>query len=241
MTKHLTHILHIDDLDIEVTRKKVKNINLSVKKNGEITVSMPYHTKMETMETFVRSKIPWIKKIQSKINISIHQKTQQFINNEQHFLWGKPYYLRIEISYQYKIKLIENQIIIRLPENNTVAQRQHLLDKFYNQSVKIKLLPLLTLWINRMKTPYPTISIRKMTSRWGSCTPAKKSIRINSELAKYPIECLEYVLVHELTHFYHTGHGAAFVATMNKFMPDWQKRKTLLKNFFRQPEILDKA
>ena len=86
MTKHLTHSLHIDDLDIEVTRKKVKNINLSVKKNGQITVSMPYHAKLETMETFVRSKIPWIKKIQSKINISIHQKTQQFINNEQHFL-----------------------------------------------------------------------------------------------------------------------------------------------------------
>lgn len=228
MNSHLTHILTIDDLTITVERKQVKNINLSVKRNGQIAVSMPYRGKMETVEAFVRSKLPWIQKTQAKIKSAISQKTPQFINGEQHFLWGTPYYLRIEIAYQPEIEIKENQIIIRLPENNTMAQRQYLFDKFYAQCVQSKLLTLLVQWHIKMKTPHPQVRIRKMTSRWGSCTPNKKTIRINSELAKYPLECLEYVVVHELAHFYCAGHGKDFIAIMNQFMPDWQKRKALL-------------
>lgn len=223
-------IIYIENLAINVQRKKVKNINLSVKKDGQIVVSMPYRCAMTTVENFVKSRLSWIRQTQEKIN-SIVSCQLKYENNEKHFLWGKPYFLLIEISNKIGVEIKENQIIIRLPEkNNNAENRQYILDNFYAWSVKNQLSLILEKWITQMKTPQPKICIRKMKTRWGSCTPAKKSIRINSELAKYPPECLQYVLVHELAHFFVKGHGDDFIAIIDKNMPNWQKYKAILDN-----------
>ncbi|MBR5676229.1 MAG: DUF45 domain-containing protein, partial [Neisseriaceae bacterium] len=110
-------IIYIENLAINVCRKKVKNINLSVKKNGQIAVSMPYRCAMTTVENFVKSRLSWIRQTQEKIN-SIVCRQLKYENNETHFLWGKPYCLLIEISNKIGVEIKENQIIIRLPEKN---------------------------------------------------------------------------------------------------------------------------
>ncbi|MBR5941697.1 MAG: M48 family metallopeptidase [Neisseriaceae bacterium] len=223
-------IIYIENLAINVCRKKVKNINLSVKKNGQIAVSMPYRCAMTTVENFVKSRLSWIRQTQEKIN-SIVCRQLKYENNETHFLWGKPYCLLIEVVNNIGVKIQENQIIIRLSEkNNTAENRQYILDKFYANAVKNQLSLILEKWVTQMNTPQPKISIRKMKTRWGSCSPNKKSIRINSELAKYPSECLQYVLVHELAHFFVKGHGDDFIAIIDKNMPNWQKYKKMLDN-----------
>lgn len=223
-------IIYIENLAINVQRKRVKNINLSVKKDGQIAVSMPYRCAMATVENFVKSRLSWIRQTQEKIN-SIVSYQLKYENNETHFLWGKPYCLLIEISNKIGVEIKANQIIIRLPEkNNNAENRQYILDKFYAGSVKNQLSLILEKWITQMKTPQPKICIRKMKTRWGSCTPNKKSIRINSELAKYPPECLQYVLLHELAHFFVKGHGDDFIAIIDKNMPNWQKYKEMLDN-----------
>ena len=223
--------LYIEPFRIQVVRKKVKNINLSVKKDGQIVVSMPYRGKLAEVEAFVKSKIDWVQKTLQKTQAIKPTKTPQLIDGEQHFIWGVAYMLNIIHADKVSVEKTENQhIVMCIPDHATAAQRQKLLDYFYAQLVDLSIFVQLGVLCKKMRVPLPKVSVRKMATRWGSCTPAKKSIRINSELAKYPPKCLQYVLVHELAHFFVKGHGDDFIAIIDKNMPDWQKYKEMLDN-----------
>ena len=81
--------------------------------------------------------------------------------------------------------------------------------------------------------PFPKITVRNMKTRWGSCTPAKKSIRLNLQLIKADIECIEEVALHEIVHFIHQNHSKDFYGVMEKYMPDYKKRGERLKNCYK--------
>lgn len=76
----------------------------------------------------------------------------------------------------------------------------------------------------------PTLRIREMKSRWGSCIPSKKVVTLNSRLIAHPRECIEYVVVHEFCHFFEANHSSRFYAKMDEFMPDWKNRRAVLEN-----------
>ena len=121
---NLKHTLHIDNLDIVVTRKNVKNINLSVRR-GVVAVSMPYRGRLDEVEAFVKSKIDWIHQALQKTQSLTPPKTPQVIDGEQFFIWGVPYSLKIVYSDKVSIeKTEEKQIVMCVPEYATNAQRQ---------------------------------------------------------------------------------------------------------------------
>jgi predicted metal-dependent hydrolase len=69
-----------------------------------------------------------------------------------------------------------------------------------------------------------------MKTKWGSCSPTTRSIRLNTDLAKKPSECLEYIVVHEVVHLLEPTHNARFLALMDQFMPAWQFRRDVLNH-----------
>ncbi|MDR0819543.1 MAG: M48 family metallopeptidase [Oscillospiraceae bacterium] len=84
------------------------------------------------------------------------------------------------------------------------------------------------LWELRMGVSVERVTFREMKTRWGSCTPKTRRIRLNTNLERYPPECLEYIVLHELAHLLETRHNARFYAIIAQFMPDWKARKAML-------------
>jgi predicted metal-dependent hydrolase len=82
--------------------------------------------------------------------------------------------------------------------------------------------PLMDYWADRMGTAQPTYAVRKMRSRWGTCNVQRRHVTIALELARRDDELLEYVIVHELAHLFEAGHGPAFYAIMDRYLPEWR-------------------
>jgi hypothetical protein len=107
------------------------------------------------------------------------------------------------------------------------AQRAAVLDRWYREQLKALVTPMFAAWQARLGVQASNLGIKRMKTKWGSCTPASCRVWLNSELAKKPIECIEYIVVHELLHLVEPNHGERFVALMNRHLPRWaatQKR-----------------
>ncbi|MFY7926723.1 MAG: M48 family metallopeptidase, partial [Aquidulcibacter sp.] len=109
-----------------------------------------------------------------------------------------------------------------------VSSRRHSTEAWYRDQLRVKAEPLAIKWQRRMGVEVDRLFIQRMKTRWGSCNPASRSVRLNTDLAKKPPECLEYILVHELVHLLEPTHNARFVALMNQFLPGWEHRRDLL-------------
>jgi predicted metal-dependent hydrolase len=225
----LTH-LQFGEVRIQVERKNIKNINLRVAPpDGAVTVSAPLGMQPEKIQLFVKSKLNWITTQQQKIRERPRPQPSRFENQEQHYLWGQAYQLEIvEKAAPIQFKLQKDKLILQVRPGATPGQKQQMLDAIYEQEMQKALTPLLAKWQIRMGVRVAATTIRKMKTRWGSCSIRARTIRLNLELAKKPPECLEYVLVHELAHLLEPSHDHRFTAVMDQFLPQWRLVKTQL-------------
>ena len=106
--------------------------------------------------------------------------------------------------------------------NTGMGKRQVILDEWYRQRLKEIVPVLITQYENAMKVQVSEFGIKKVKTRWGTCSIRAKRIWLNLELAKKPIECLEYVVVHELVHILERNHNERFIALMDKYLPKWK-------------------
>jgi predicted metal-dependent hydrolase len=216
--------LQIGDLKVQVTRKNIKNLNLKISAaDGSVSVSAPLHVKPEKIQAFVRSKLDWITAHQQKISERLPPSPINFADQEQHYLWGQPYTLTVvEKAAPPRCQIQQDQIRLQIRPGSSRTQRQQMLDAVYEQHLQKALTPLLAKWQQRMGVKVASVTIRKMKTRWGSCSIRARTIRLNLELAKKPPECLEYVLVHELAHLLEASHSHRFIAVMDKYLPQWR-------------------
>jgi hypothetical protein len=100
--------------------------------------------------------------------------------------------------------------------------KQSILDEWYRAQLKEALPPLIAKWQPLMKVKVQRFHVQRMKTKWGSCSPAAKSIRLNTDLARKPPECLEYIVVHEMAHLLEPTHNSRFIALMDRFLPRWR-------------------
>jgi len=224
--------LSFENLDIKIIQKKIKRLYLSVyPPHGEIRVSAPQTISRETIHAFVLSKIDWIKKQQEKILKRQPPISKQFIDKETHDYLGQGYSLKlIETHHTPQVVLSDTEIILHIRAGSNVQDRAKLLEHWYRCQLQVKILTLITHWEIKMAVKVKKVRIQKMKTKWGSCTPARGSIRINLELIKKAPESLEYVIVHELTHLIEASHNHRFKTLMDTFMPDWRLRQKNLNH-----------
>jgi predicted metal-dependent hydrolase len=216
--------IELGNISIKVEQKDIKNIHLSVyPPNGTVKISAPLKMDLDTIRVFAISKLQWIKKQQAEFKNQERETPREYLTKESHYFQGKRYLLKvIENKSLPKIELTHNEIKLFLRPNTTVAKRKDLLDEWYRSELK-KIIPSLTSkWEKKIGVAPAKIDIRKMRTKWGSCSIETKVIRLNLELAKKPIECLEYIIVHELIHLIERSHNERFKNLMNKFMPKWR-------------------
>jgi len=225
-------VLDLGELHAEVTRKAIKHVHLSVLPPvGKVRVAAPQSMPLDTIRLFVISKLSWIRSQQRKLQAQERETPREYLNKESHYLWGKRYLLEImERDAAPSIDRQHNRIVLSVRPGTTTARREELLDAWYREQVKAAVPPLLKKWEALMNVKSSKVFVQRMKTKWGSCNPTSRAIRLNTDLAKKPPECLEYIVVHELAHLIEPSHNARFVSVMNLFMPKWQHYRDELNN-----------
>lgn len=225
-------MLQIGSLSVDIQRKSIKNLNITVlPPNGKVRVSAPLNMSETAIKMAVAGRLVWIKKQQAKFQNQERQSLREMLTGESHYLWGKRYRLEIiPTQGRHHIEVSHQKLKLYVRPNTSHANRLAVLERFYRTELKRKIERLLPIWQAEIGVQINRSGIKKMKTMWGSCNPHSGSIWLNLELAKKPVECLEYVLVHELIHLLERYHNAQFLAYMDCFLPNWQQRKQLLND-----------
>ena len=223
--------LTIENITLTLERKNIKNMYLRVlPPNGNVKVSAPSFISDEEIVNFIRLKKDWILKKQRYIKENNIKAPLKYDNGEKHYLWGKEYTLQLIKNDNVKHVLLDKEkSIIYLPiaKRSTIEKRKKTLDEFYRNQMKIAVPPVLDKCTKIVgKTP-SEVKIRNMKN-WGNCRYHDKRITLNLNLAKKDIECLEYVMIHELCHLIEFNHSKKFKNLMDKYCPNWKEIKKRL-------------
>ncbi|WP_079417503.1 M48 family metallopeptidase [Thiomonas intermedia] len=216
--------LDLGGLRAEVTRKAIKHVHLSVlPPAGRVRVAAPEAMPLDTIRLFVVSKLGWIRSQQRKLQAQDREAPHEFLNKESHFLWGKRYLLEISFAESPPaVSISPRKLQLQVRPGTDPAKCGQILEGWYRQQVRNALPQLLAQWEPLLQVKAARVFVQRMKTKWGSCNPALGSIRLNTDLAKKPPECLEYIVVHELVHLVEPTHNARFSDLMDQHLPHWQ-------------------
>lgn len=222
----------ISNIPVEVIRKNIKNMHLSVlPPDGRVRVSVPAQLTDEAITMFVRTKLGWIKKQQEKFQQQPRQSERQYVSGETLYVWGKQYFLQVEYSYKGNaFTLSGDTAILTVRKESSPKQRESFVNEWYRNLLKQEVAKYLPKWEKTTGLYCSSWQSKYMTTKWGTCNPTSKKIWLNLQLAKKPIECLEYVILHELAHLKVHNHGPEFTTILDQYMPYWREHKRRLND-----------
>jgi len=222
------HQIELGDFTIDIVRKDIKNMHLSVyPPAGRVRIAVPLTIDDEAVKLFAISKIAWIRRHQREFLSQDRQTPRQYKQRESHYFQGKRYLLRI-IEHQAPPKVViktKTYIDLFVKPNSTTQQRQQILNEWYRAELKKLIQPIIEKWQNRIGVEVADWQVKQMKTKWGTCNIEEKRIWINLELAKKPLNCLEYIVVHEMIHLVERLHNDRFLSLMEKHMPQWKLHK----------------
>lgn len=216
--------IELGDITAHVTQKDIKNVHLSVyPPTGSVRISAPLRMKADTIRVFALSKLHWIKKQQANFKEQERETKREYLDRESHYLWGQRYLLEIiQKNKAPRVETSNNKLVLRARPGATTEKHQQILEAWYRNQLRDEALPVVGKWCERLQLELPRLIIQRMKTKWGSCTPSSRTIRLNLELVKKPPECMEYIVIHELIHFIEPTHNSRFIALMDKHIPKWR-------------------
>lgn len=219
--------IQLGDITVEVTQKDIKNVHLSVYPPfGQVKIAAPERMDLDTIRIYAISKLTWIRKQQAKIKSQKREAPREYLTKESHYFFGKRYLLKvIEHNASPIVKLKHNTIELCIRPETSTEKRKEILEEWYRAQLKVKIPELISKWETVMAVKVNDFGIKKMKTKWGTCNIEAKRIWLNLELAKKPVSCLEYIIIHEMTHLLERNHNTRFVALMNSFLPNWKEVK----------------
>jgi predicted metal-dependent hydrolase len=224
--------LNLGGISVDVVFKDIKNVHLSVyPPTGRVRISAPERMKLDAIRIFAISKLEWIKRQQTKLQGQERETPREYLERESHYVWGKRYLLQVlETDAAPSVHLAPRTMLLRARPRTKEEKKEAIVAQFYREQIKAAVPSLIAKWTPVMGVTVDRLYVQKMKTKWGSCNPRARAIRLNTELAKKPKHCLEYILVHELVHFFEPRHGDRFVSLMDKFMPQWRLHKNELNS-----------
>lgn len=226
MTEQTKQIV-LGNLKVYVTLKQIKNIHLSVHPpNGRVTISAPLRMDMDTIRVYAISRLSWIRKQQERFRSQHRELQRDFVTRESHYYLGKRYLLKIEeTTDKQSVSIKQNHIVIHSRPGSGKNQHELLIQEWYRKQLKQLIPKYIDKWENKIDVKVSDFGIKKMKTKWGTCNQEAKRIWLNLELAKKPLECIEYIVVHEMIHLIEKTHNARFKALLNKHLPQWKHYK----------------
>jgi len=220
--------ISINGLRVEIVRKDIKNLHLGVyPPNGRVRVATPLRINDNAVRLAVIGKLGWINRQQARFDDQPRQSEREMISGESHYFLGRRYRLNV-IEHNGLSKVIlrkKNTIDLYVRPKTSAVQREMVLQRWYRQQLAALVPPLMDKWQPILGVEAANWTIKKMKTKWGSCNTAARRIWLNLELVKKPVQCLEYIVVHELVHLLGRYHNDKFLAMMNAFLPQWRSRR----------------
>lgn len=216
--------IQLGDLVIDVELKDIKNIHLSVyPPSGKVRIAAPERMDLDTIRVFAISKLKWIKKQQEAFKNQERETEREYLTRESHYYLGQRYLLKvIQHDSSPKIILKKKEIQMYVRPETTQEKKQEVLDEWYRSELKRIIPPMIENWEEKIGVKSNEYGIKKMRTKWGTCNHDEKRIWLNLELAKKPLECIEYIVVHELLHIIEPSHNQRFISLLDNFMPKWK-------------------
>jgi len=224
----------IDGIEIEVIRKKIKNMNLYIlPPDGRVRITAPLRMNDITVRNFAVSKLNWIKKHREKYLVQEMQSEKKFVSGEIHLYLGKEYLLNVVYTNKrQRVEICNEKGIINMyvREGSTAEKRKKILTEWYRKQLKKQIPVVIARWEKIMGVKVKNFGVKSMKTRWGTCNLSTGMIWINLELARRLPKYLEYIVVHEMTHLIERYHNKRFYSLMDMFMPEWRILRKELKN-----------
>lgn len=221
----------ISNITIDVIRKEIKNIHLAVyPPTGRVRLAAPLNVNEDAIRLFAISRLGWIKRNQRKFKGQERISQREYKQRESHYFQGRRYLLNIIESNKTPEVVLKNKKFIEMhirPET-PVSKRHEIMSKWYRGQLKKQIPEIIQKWEKILKIHVADWQVKQMKTKWGSCNIEKKRIWLNLELAKKPVHCLEYIIVHEMVHFLERHHNERFLYNMDKHLPNWRQIKNEL-------------
>jgi predicted metal-dependent hydrolase len=222
--------IELGTIIVDVVKKDIKNVHLSVyPPTGKVRISAPLRMNLDVIRVFAISKLGWIKQQQRKVTEQEREPPREYLDRESHYVWGKRYLLKvIEKDAPPEVELKHSKMLLQIRPATSDDKKKSILDEWYRSQLKLAAPQVIAKWEPLMGVKVERFFVQKMKTKWGSCSPVSASIRLNTDLAKKPRECLEYIVVHEMAHQLEPTHNSRFIALMDLFMPKWQFYRDVL-------------
>jgi predicted metal-dependent hydrolase len=218
---------------VQIVRKAIKNLHLGVyPPNGRVRVATPLAVTDAAVRLAVIGKLGWIQRQQARFEAQPRQSEREMVSGESHYFLGRRYRLRV-IPHDGATKVVlrnRSRIELHALAEATAPQREQMLHRWYRQQLKKLIPPLLEKWQTALGVQVADWRIKKMKTKWGTCTIEARRIWLNLELAKKPVPCLQYIIAHEMVHLVERHHNDRFVALMNRHMPNWRLHRQELNS-----------
>lgn len=216
--------LQLGDVAVDVIKKDIRNVHLSVyPPSGRVRISAPLDMDISTIRVFAISKLGWVKQQQKKLRAQDRETPREYIERESHYAWGKRFLLKVvEADAAPKVELRSRRLVLQVRPDSSTATRRSVLDQWYRDEIKRATPIIIKRWQRMLDIEVKNFFVQAMRTKWGSCNTAAQTIRLNTELAKKPRECLEYIVVHEMVHLLEPTHSARFIVFMDRHMPNWR-------------------
>lgn len=220
----------VSDIEVQIDRKDIKNLHIGVyPPYGKVRVAAPLKIDNEAVRLAVITRLSWIKKQVRHFQSQPRQTRREMVSGESHYFLGKRYLLDVIYgSVKHKVVLRHSHIELHVRANTSVTNREKLLNEWYREQLHNVIDEFIPKWEEYIGVKLDNWAIKKMRTKWGSCNIEKKQILLNLNLVKTPVECVEYIIVHEMVHLHERHHNDNFKLHMDKFLPSWRQCRDVL-------------
>jgi predicted metal-dependent hydrolase len=223
-------MIHLGDLAVQVFRKDIRNIHLSVyPPDGRVVISCPGRHSLENIRTYALAKLAWIRKQQRKLQAQPRESRREFTDRESHYIWGRRFLLSVATTDSNpRVEQTPKKITLHVRPETPEEKREELYEEWMRAKLKSAISSMIAKWEPVLGVKVAGFFVQRMKTKWGSCCPTRGTIRINTELTKKPRQCLEYIVVHEMLHLLEPTHNKRFQSLFDKHLPRWRDRRRTL-------------
>jgi predicted metal-dependent hydrolase len=222
--------IQIGGLSIQVTRKGIKNVHLSVHPpDGRVTLVAPTSTRLDVARAYAISKLGWIREQQTKLKNQARETPRQFVERESHYLWGRRYLLTVaHADAKPCVRLDHKRITLTVRPGSSAEKRAEVMHEWHKSLLHEVVPELIRKWEAKLGVQVKRYFLQRMKTRWGGCNHRAGHIRLNTELVKKPKDLLEYIIVHEMAHLLEPTHSERFTALLDRHYPTWREARAEL-------------
>ncbi len=231
--------IQLGDLSIRVTRKAIKHVHLSVHPpSGRVTLSAPTSTRLDVARAYAISRLGWIREQQSRLRKQSRESPRRFVERESHYIWGRRRLLTVtHLEAKPAVSLDHKLITLTVRPGSNLSKRAEVIHDWHKSLLHADVPTLIKKWESKLKVNVTGYFLQRMKTKWGSCNPRKRHIRLNTELVKKPKDLLEYVIVHEMVHLLEPTHNHRFMEILTRHYPSWREARAELNELPLTAEV----